>query len=74
MPNFKFVPTISRPDESKQWDGETGRLTEILPKYLINPVDTEAYLCAGENVINSYKAKLMELGMSEDKIYFDSFG
>ncbi|NOR44945.1 MAG: 2Fe-2S iron-sulfur cluster binding domain-containing protein, partial [Candidatus Delongbacteria bacterium] len=74
IPNFKFVPSISRPDKTQKWDGETARLTEILPKYLKNPENTEAYLCAGELVINSYKAKLMELGIPEDKIYFDSFG
>lgn len=74
LPNFRFVPTISRPDESKDWNGVTGRLTEILPKYLNNPENTEAYLCAGERVIISYKEKLMELGIPENKIYYDSFG
>ena len=74
LPNFKFIPSISRPDENQKWDGETGRLTEILPKYLKDPKNTEAYLCAGERVITSYKQKLIELGVPEDKIYYDSFG
>jgi Na+-transporting NADH:ubiquinone oxidoreductase subunit F len=74
LPDFKFVPAISRPDENQKWEGETGRLTDILPKYLKDPKRTEAYLCAGEKVISSYKAKLMELGIPEDKVYYDSFG
>ena len=74
MPDFKFVPSISRPDEGQNWDGETGRLTDILPKYLRNPEKTEAYLCAGERVISSYKQKLTELGVPANKIYYDSFG
>jgi Na+-transporting NADH:ubiquinone oxidoreductase subunit F len=74
LPDFKFIPSISRPDENQKWDGETGRLTDILPKYLKNPEKTEAYLCAGERVICSYKEKLMELGVPENKIYYDSFG
>ena len=74
LPNFKFVPSVSRPDENQKWDGETGRLTDILPKYLKDPGKTEAYLCAGEKVISSYRAKLIELGIPAEKIYYDSFG
>ncbi len=74
LPDFRFVPSVSRPDETQKWDGETGRITDILQKYLTNPEKTEAYLCAGERVIESYKAKLTELGVKEDKIYYDSFG
>ena len=74
LPNFKFVPALSRPKDEDNWKGEVGRLTDLLPTYILDPSNTEAYLCAGEIVINSYRASLVSNGIAEEKIYYDSFG
>jgi len=74
LPNFRFVPAISRPNAEDGWDGQTGRLTDILPQYIPNGAAIEAYLCAGSAVIKSYIAALTAIGVARERIYFDDFG
>jgi len=72
LPNFKFVPALSRPEDD--WKGETGRLNNLVKDYVKDPENTEAYLCAGTKVVNSYKEALIEAGVSEEQIFYDDFG
>jgi len=72
LPNFKFVPALSRPDD--KWEGTIGRLNTIVKDHIENPENTEAYLCAGTRVIESYSEALKEAGIPQDQIFFDDFG
>lgn len=72
LPNFKFVPALSRPDE--EWEGSTGRLNTLVKEHVENPENTEAYLCAGTKVINSYREALLEAGIPEEQVFYDDFG
>ncbi len=74
MTGFKFVPSLSRPREEDNWQGETGRLNTVIKKYLSDTSEVEAYLCAGTSVIESYKNALKEMGIPENRIFYDDFG
>lgn len=71
--DFKFVPVVAAPDEMEEWDGETGLVTQAVQKYLQNASEHEAYLCGSPGMIDAAVKVLQELGMSEDKIFYDKF-
>jgi Na+-transporting NADH:ubiquinone oxidoreductase subunit F len=73
LPNFKFVPVVAKPDADEKWDGETGLVTEAVRRAFQTAADCEAYLCGSPGMIDASIAVLKELGMTEDRIFFDKF-
>ncbi|MBE0450565.1 MAG: 2Fe-2S iron-sulfur cluster binding domain-containing protein [Clostridia bacterium] len=73
MPNLKVITCLSKPTESCNWDGEQGRVTDMLKKFLENAEDKEAYLCGSPVMIDSVTPVLIEKGMPAERIYFDKF-
>lgn len=75
MPNFKFIPALSRPEEEDNWTGETGLITDIVDKYIKNSTSdiTEAYLCGSPGMIDACVNVLTANGVKEEKIYYDKF-
>lgn len=73
LPNLTILPCLSRPTAECNWDGEVGRVTDLLQKYLIDAEASEAYLCGSPVMIDSVIPILREKGMKEEKIYYDKF-
>jgi Na+-transporting NADH:ubiquinone oxidoreductase subunit F len=73
LPNFKFVPVIFKPQENEKWDGQTGLVTEAVSRRNENLANMEGYLCGSPGLINASIKVLKELGMKEEKIYYDKF-
>lgn len=73
LPNFKFVPVVYKPDENEKWNGETGLVTEAAARNNKNLADTEGCLCGSPGLINASIKVLKELGMKEEKIFYDKF-
>lgn len=73
LPNFKFIPTLSRVTEEHNWHGEEGRVNNTLEKYMTSGENAEAYLCGNPAMIASIKEVLKEKGMPEELVYFDEF-
>jgi Na+-transporting NADH:ubiquinone oxidoreductase subunit F len=73
LPRFKFVPVISKPDDSDNWTGETGLVTEAVNRAFSDTSDYEAYLCGSPGMIDASAAVLIGNGMPADKIYYDKF-
>lgn len=69
MPWLQYVPTISRPWDHAEWQGEIGRADDILRKYAdqwgLNPENTHAYLCGHPEMIENSKAILKRRGFVE---------
>ena len=73
LPDFKYYAVLSRVDQADQWAGETGRVTDLIEKYVPDQADLEAYICGAPPVVESCITALKEKGVSEDKIFFDKF-
>ena len=55
---FRYIPTVSRPWEDPSWEGEVGRIEDVLRKYVdalgLEPSQTTAYLCGhAQMIVNS---------------------
>jgi Na+-transporting NADH:ubiquinone oxidoreductase subunit F len=73
LPNFTFVPVLSRPTEKCGWEGEVGRINTILPSHFESTAGMEAYLCGAPQALDAFVVVLKELGMDDETIYYDPF-
>jgi ferredoxin--NADP+ reductase len=67
-----YVPTISRAWEDVTWDGERGRVDDLLRKYVdewrLTGEDTLAYLCGHPEMIEHSKSILRRKGFPNEAI------
>jgi len=73
FPNFRYIPALSEPRPSDNWDGETGLITSVVERYITSGEDTEAYLCGPPPMIDAAIKVLTKKGMEEKYIYYDKF-
>jgi Na+-transporting NADH:ubiquinone oxidoreductase subunit F len=73
LPNFTFVPVVSRPEEGSGWSGETGLVTEAVKRRYTDLSSHEGYLCGSPGMIDAAAKVFTSLGMPENKIYYDKF-
>lgn len=72
--SFRFYPVLSRVGDNDNWDGERGRVTNLIEKYIKENAAFDVYLCGAPPMIDSCMKLLLEKGIPEDHIYFDKFG
>lgn len=76
-PWLKYVPTVSRPWDNQQWTGETGRVEDLLRKYIevwkLLPNETTAYLCGHPNMIENSRGILHRAGWQKDAILEEAY-
>lgn len=73
---FHFVPALSEPEESDNWNGETGLITNVLDEYLktkVGEVAREGYLCGSPGMIDACNKVMTNNGIKLDEIYYDKF-
>lgn len=73
LPNFTFLPCLSRPTPEDNWTGETGRVTDLIEKYITDASQMESYLCGSPVMIDSVVELLKKKNMPEEHIYYDKF-
>jgi Na+-transporting NADH:ubiquinone oxidoreductase subunit F len=76
IPNFTFVPALSRPAPEDNWEGETGLITVPLENYLKQGEDNstlQAYMCGSPGMINACVGVLAKNGVQRSNIFFDPF-
>lgn len=72
--NLTLINVLSDSLPGSDWQGETGYIHDVLPKYLDDLTSTEFYLCGPPVMINAMQKLLMvENGVSFSKIHFDRF-
>jgi len=72
LEGFRFIPVVSNPVDSP-WTGETGLVTEAVRRCYTDLSGHEGYLCGSPGMIDASIKVFKELGMKDDKIYFDKF-
>jgi len=70
---FKFIPTLSREPEDSSWEGERGRVTNLIDNTIAKNANIDVYICGNADMVESSHDRLMEKGVSEDQIFFDKF-
>ena len=73
LTHFKYMPVVAAPEEDDPWDGERGLVTEAVKRNLKDAGESEAYLCGSPGMIDAAIKVLKELGVTEDRIFYDKF-
>ena len=72
-PNFHYCFALSSPDESDEWEGETGFIHLVLEKHIKDASNMEAYLCGPPVMTDAAIKVLKEKGIDKNNIYYDKF-
>jgi len=73
LPAFRFVPVVARPAAGETWDGETGLVTQAVQRDVKNGATCEAYLCGSPGMIDASIKVLQDLGVTNDRVFYDKF-
>jgi Na+-transporting NADH:ubiquinone oxidoreductase subunit F len=73
LAGFRFVPVIAKPEEGESWTGETGLVTQAVQRGVKNGPLCEAYLCGSPGMIDASIKVLNDLGVTNDRVFFDKF-
>jgi NAD(P)H-flavin reductase len=73
LENFRFVPVVAAPDEGEQWQGERGLVTEALQRASADLGGHEGYLCGSPGMIDAAIKVMQQLGVTEERIFYDKF-
>jgi ferredoxin/flavodoxin---NADP+ reductase len=77
VPWLKYVPTVSRPWEDETWNGEKGRVDDLVRKFTdlwnLNPQDTSAYLCGNPTMVENGRSILMRAGWKKDALHDEAY-
>ena len=71
--DFKYVPTLSRHLDQEPWQGERGRVTNLIEKYIPEEANIDIYICGSPAMVDSCVEILKKKGIPEDRIFFDKF-
>jgi Na+-transporting NADH:ubiquinone oxidoreductase subunit F len=73
LPRFTYVPCLSQPEPGDEWEGETGRVTDVIERLIDSAAGAEGYLCGSPGMIEAVVEVLKGKGIPEEKIYYDKF-
>ncbi|MFW6119726.1 MAG: NADH:ubiquinone reductase (Na(+)-transporting) subunit F [Petrotogales bacterium] len=74
--SFHYIPALSEPEKSTEWDGKEGLITDVLERFLSNEKgkEWEAYLCGSPGMIKACVQNiLLKNNIKSDRIYYDKF-
>ena len=72
-PNFVFVPVLSEPQPSDQWDGRTGLVHEVILQDFPNLSGYEIYACGSVQMLETARPTFVAQGLREDACFADAF-
>lgn len=70
-PNFRFVPTLSRPDET--WKGARGYVQEQVLATLGERRDLDVYICGMKAMVDDLRAQLKAIGFDRRQIIYEKY-
>ena len=73
--NFRFWPTLSRPDSSpdSSWTGRTGHVQTHLTEALGGRTDLDVYICGLKAMVDDVRGILKGLGFDRKQIIFEKY-
>ena len=73
LPNFTFVPALSKKAPEDDWSGEEGLITDVVDRHVESPSSAEGYLCGSPGMIDACLKVLNGKGITNDRIFYDKF-
>ena len=73
LPNFRYVPALSEPEDGDDWEGEVGLITDVVKRLETDLRRTHAYLCGPPPMVEAAMPLLSALGVPDKHIYYDKF-
>jgi ferredoxin--NADP+ reductase len=77
FPWLTYTPTVSRPWEDKKWNGEMGRVDDVIRKYAdmwkLTPDDTKVYLCGHPEMIEDVRGIVRRRGWRESDVRSEAY-
>jgi NAD(P)H-flavin reductase len=70
-PNFRFLPTLSRPGD--RWTGRTGHVQAHVLEVLGERRDVDVYICGMKAMVNDLRHRLKELELDRKQIVFEKY-
>lgn len=71
FPNFRFWPTLSRPDEG--WTSRRGHVQEHMLEAIGDRRDIDVYICGLKLMVDDVRARLQDLGFERKHIIFEKY-
>ncbi len=71
--NFTYVPALSEPEDSDNWEGEVGLITDVVDRMTGDLSEAEAYLCGSPGMINACIEVLKKHDIKDENILYDKF-
>jgi ferredoxin--NADP+ reductase len=72
VPWLTYVPSVSRPWEDESWNGEVGRVDELIRKYTdqwgCTAQNSTAYLCGHPDMVENGKGILKRVGFQKEHL------
>lgn len=73
LPRFRYVPALSEPDDTDDWDSETGLITDVVRRMAGDLTGADAYVCGPPPMVEAAVELLPVLGVAEDRVFYDKF-
>lgn len=77
LPDFEYVPTVSRPWGDSGWEGEVGRAEDVLRKHAdrtgIRPGQGMVYLCGHPGMISTGRSVMLRAGLRDEDIVEEQY-
>ncbi len=73
-PNFDYFISLSSPDPNTEWKGLIGRVHNVILDNEINLKGYDGYVAGSPKVIEAVVKSFKDLGMKEDRIFYDIAG
>jgi propane monooxygenase reductase subunit len=73
LPNFRYVPALSEPEDGDSWDGEVGLITDVLRRLETDVEGADAYVCGPPPMVEAALELLPALGVADRRIFYDKF-
>jgi CDP-4-dehydro-6-deoxyglucose reductase, E3 len=71
--NFHYIPVVSEPDTSPDWQGKTGLVGEVVLSDFDTLADVTVYVSGGPGMVYATLDSFMDRGMPEGSMYSDIF-
>lgn len=70
---FTYLPVLSRISSEHEWEGERGRVTDLIDKFVPPKAPLDVYICGNSAMVEDSVERLIEKGLPADRIFFDKF-